>query len=99
MLLLAYSEQRSAALAQYDTCRTVLADELGVEPMEETTTLYDQVKAGALAGLQVMQASSHQDNGQSPHSRTSLALSLLVPLSTALAVIPSRRGAGAQVRP
>lgn len=45
MLLLARSRQRSAALAQYETCRRVLASELGVEPMAETTALYQRLKA------------------------------------------------------
>lgn len=48
MLLLAYSGQRHAALAHYDTCRTLLAEELGVAPMKETSTLYEQIKADAL---------------------------------------------------
>jgi oligopeptide transport system substrate-binding protein len=40
MRLLALSGQRSAALAQYETCRRVLETELGLEPLEETTALY-----------------------------------------------------------
>lgn len=46
MLLLAHSGQRSAALAQYETCRQVLAQELGVEPGAETITLYEKIRAG-----------------------------------------------------
>jgi predicted ATPase/DNA-binding SARP family transcriptional activator len=38
------SGQRSAALAQYAACRTVLAEELGVPPMAETTALYEQIR-------------------------------------------------------
>jgi DNA-binding SARP family transcriptional activator len=34
--LLAQSDQRSAALAQYEKCRQILAQELGVEPSPET---------------------------------------------------------------
>lgn len=49
MLLLTRSRQRSAALAQYDTCRQVLAAELGVEPMPETTALYERIKAVGVA--------------------------------------------------
>lgn len=45
MLLLARSGQRDAALAQYETCRQVLADELDVEPAPETTRLYERIKA------------------------------------------------------
>lgn len=45
MILLARSDQRSAALAQYETCRRILADELGVDPLPETTALYERLKA------------------------------------------------------
>ncbi|GIV96693.1 MAG: transcriptional activator [Herpetosiphonaceae bacterium] len=48
MLLLALSGQRSAALAQYEICRTVLAQELGVEPMDETTALYTRIREGRI---------------------------------------------------
>ncbi|MFN8492568.1 MAG: BTAD domain-containing putative transcriptional regulator [Caldilineaceae bacterium] len=49
MRLLAQSGQRSAALAQYETCRRLLTAELGVEPSAETTALYTQIKAGRLS--------------------------------------------------
>jgi DNA-binding SARP family transcriptional activator len=49
MLLLAYSGQRNAALTQYETCCRILADELDVAPMAETTALYEQIKAGELS--------------------------------------------------
>jgi DNA-binding SARP family transcriptional activator/predicted ATPase len=48
MRLLALSGQRSAALAQYETCCRLLAEELGVEPAEETTRLYEQIRDGDL---------------------------------------------------
>jgi DNA-binding SARP family transcriptional activator len=44
--LLALGGQRSAALVQYETCRRILRDELGVEPMPETTDLYRRVRLG-----------------------------------------------------
>jgi DNA-binding SARP family transcriptional activator len=44
MRLLAQSGQRSAALAQYETCRRILARDLGVEPEAETTALYEQIR-------------------------------------------------------
>ncbi len=47
MLLLTRSRQRSAALAQYEICRRALAGELNVEPMPETTALYNRIKAAA----------------------------------------------------
>ncbi len=49
MMLLALSGQQSAALAQYDACRRVLEAELGAEPSEETTRLYQRIRAGELA--------------------------------------------------
>jgi ABC-type oligopeptide transport system substrate-binding subunit/DNA-binding SARP family transcriptional activator len=48
MLLLARSGQRGAALAQYETCCRVLKEEVGVEPSDETTALYEQIQAGGL---------------------------------------------------
>jgi hypothetical protein len=46
MRLLVMSGRRSAALVQYETCRQVLEDELGVEPTWETTSLYEQIRKG-----------------------------------------------------
>jgi DNA-binding SARP family transcriptional activator len=51
MRLLAVSGQRSAALAQYDTCRRLLAEELGVEPAAETARLYEQIRDGELKAV------------------------------------------------
>jgi predicted ATPase len=48
MRLLALNGQRGAVLAQYETCRRLLAEELGVEPAQETTRLYEQVRDGTL---------------------------------------------------
>jgi DNA-binding SARP family transcriptional activator len=50
MRLLALSGQRSAALAQYEACRRTLTKELGVEPSHETTSLYEQIRDGGVAG-------------------------------------------------
>jgi predicted ATPase/DNA-binding SARP family transcriptional activator len=47
MCLLARTGQRAAALAQYETCRRILTQELGVEPAVETTALYDRIRNGA----------------------------------------------------
>jgi len=46
MRLLAFSGQRGAALAQYESCRQVLRQELGVEPSPETTALYESIRDG-----------------------------------------------------
>ncbi|MCB0168094.1 MAG: tetratricopeptide repeat protein [Anaerolineae bacterium] len=49
MLLLARNGQRSAALAQFEICRRVLADELDVEPGLETTELYEAIRTKPFA--------------------------------------------------
>ncbi|MDX1523288.1 MAG: BTAD domain-containing putative transcriptional regulator [Anaerolineae bacterium] len=49
MQVLTLNGQRSAALTQYETCREVLAGELGVEPSAETTALYERIRAGELS--------------------------------------------------
>jgi DNA-binding SARP family transcriptional activator/predicted ATPase/Tfp pilus assembly protein PilF len=45
MQSLARIGQRSAALAQYESCRRILAEELGVEPSQDTTDLYERIYA------------------------------------------------------
>ena len=47
MRLLAQGGQRSAALAQYETCRQLLASELDAPPDDATTALYEQIRDGA----------------------------------------------------
>ncbi|MDX1689024.1 MAG: BTAD domain-containing putative transcriptional regulator [Candidatus Promineifilaceae bacterium] len=44
MLLLARQEEWAAALAQYEQCRQILAEDLGVEPMAETDALYERIQ-------------------------------------------------------
>lgn len=44
MRALALNGQRSAALAQYETCCRLLKQELGVEPSRETTALYESIR-------------------------------------------------------
>jgi ABC-type oligopeptide transport system substrate-binding subunit/DNA-binding SARP family transcriptional activator len=58
MRLLALTGQRSAALTQYEECRRLLEAELGLEPLEETTTLYERIRQGI-------------EEMALPHSRTS----------------------------
>jgi DNA-binding SARP family transcriptional activator len=48
MRVLALGGQRGAALAQYETCRHMLEEELGVEPAEETTALNEQIRTNQL---------------------------------------------------
>lgn len=51
MISLAGSGRINEALTQYATCRRLLADELGLEPMAETTALYEQIRNGVYARL------------------------------------------------
>lgn len=48
MRFLAVTDQRTAALRQFERCRKLLLDELGVEPDEETRSLYDRIFAGEM---------------------------------------------------
>jgi len=61
MLLLARTGQRTAALEQYQKCRAVLKAELGVEADEETTALYERIRAQSshATRLIALQASHH----------------------------------------
>jgi predicted ATPase/DNA-binding SARP family transcriptional activator len=45
MRLLSKTGKRSAALAQFEVCRRLLADELGVAPTTETTLLAERIRA------------------------------------------------------
>jgi DNA-binding SARP family transcriptional activator/tetratricopeptide (TPR) repeat protein len=48
MAALALGGERSAALAHYEACRRLLAEELGCEPEDETQALYAQIRDGTL---------------------------------------------------
>jgi DNA-binding SARP family transcriptional activator len=52
MWFLATGDQRGAALAQFETCRYLLREELGQDPSPATTTLRDQIAhAGGFTDL------------------------------------------------
>ncbi|MCA9951018.1 MAG: AAA family ATPase [Anaerolineales bacterium] len=51
MQALALAGDRGNALAQYDSCREVLIEELGLEPAEDTVSLYEDIKAGQYASV------------------------------------------------
>lgn len=44
--ILAAQGKRSAALAQFETCRTLLAEQLGIEPAAETMALLEEIRQG-----------------------------------------------------
>lgn len=80
MILLALSGQRSSALAQYERCRQILADELGVEPMPETIALYQQLQTGTFMAAAVSKGPAPTHHNTSP-SRPALPNNLLAPLT------------------
>jgi DNA-binding SARP family transcriptional activator/predicted ATPase len=47
MRALALSGRRTEALAEYESCRTTLQEELGVDPAQETADLYHAIRDGA----------------------------------------------------
>lgn len=75
MLLLAQSGQQAAALAYFDTCRQILAEELDTEPAPETIALYQQIRSGAhqpvAHGMSALQA-PHQDHADQTPTRTDI---------------------------
>jgi predicted ATPase/DNA-binding SARP family transcriptional activator len=58
--------QRSAAQRQYRECVRILDQELGLAPSEETTALYEQIRAGAAAGWGLPAAPSSVEGRQLP---------------------------------
>lgn len=63
MRLLDKQGQRAVALAQYEVCRRVLAEELGVEPEAETVWLYQHLKSHHVAEA-APHSMSAQPNGR-----------------------------------
>lgn len=59
MRLLALDGQRSAALAQYDTCRRSLKLELDLDPSDEITSLYETIRDGGLGSPRLGSASAY----------------------------------------
>lgn len=75
MALLARQGERSAALAQFERCRQLLAAELDVEPDPETVLLYEQIrdgKIGRLPGEQAAERSVHAPRHNLPAQVTPL---------------------------
>jgi WD40 repeat protein/DNA-binding SARP family transcriptional activator len=64
MRLLAFSGQRSLALAQYEACSRLLQQELGVEPARETTVLYESIRDETLTPI--LTARPDRPDGQAP---------------------------------
>jgi len=68
MDLLARSGQRGKALEQYETCRRLLDDELGVAPAPETTALYERIRAGEPLAAPIPQVAEPEPEPSTPAS-------------------------------
>ncbi len=97
MRLLSLQGQRAAALAQYETCRQRLAQELGVEPESETTRQYEEIKAGRAAPVEIA-VGGHAWPGLDPRGPPSEPDSLFVARERELATLDGflERAAAAQ---
>lgn len=76
MELLVRSEQRAAALRQYEQCREILRQELGVAPETRTVQLADRIRSGA-AITQIgppPAETSRSDSGGPPHDKPSIVV-------------------------
>ena len=93
MLLLAASGQRSAALAQYETCRRLLAEELGVEPSAEIRETYELLVRGErppdLATILAEQERPPRKVGECPYRGLAAFREADAPSSSAARALPS----------
>ena len=69
MRVLARRGQRVAALAQYNRCRQVLTEELGVAPDAETTALAEQIQSGEFGKLIRRQGDTRQGDARQGDTR------------------------------
>ncbi len=66
MLLYAWTGQRTAALRQYRECVRILNDELGVEPLPETTSLYEAIRENRAPAPPMPEAAATPAPGAAP---------------------------------
>jgi DNA-binding SARP family transcriptional activator len=81
MRLLARSGQRNAALKQYRICRRTLADELGVEPSERTTELFEQIRDGKYGRPELPRQKRDTRDKNASQSKPARLLALVVLLA------------------
>lgn len=65
MIFFARTGQRRAALAQYNSCLKILVDEFGIEPMAETTAVYEQIRVGDICESNIIQKESSHGKEES----------------------------------
>lgn len=79
MVALAASGQRNEALTQYESCRLLLQDELGVDPDPETQAVFLSIKAGRVGpGIE----GDDTDRQDSAHSTSTVLPPLHFPVQT-----------------
>lgn len=88
MQLYAASGQRAAALRQYQECARILKEELGVQPLEETTRIFQLINSGEWVG----------SNEPTPSSTHLTAASLHYPLVGRDAELQALKNAHAALR-
>lgn len=88
---LAHSGDRTAALAQYESCRRVLAAELGVAPDGETEALVAQIRAGDMETRR-HETRRHETEDAKQKARDSL------PVSQSPGLLVSDWGAAPEIR-
>ncbi|MEZ4731002.1 MAG: BTAD domain-containing putative transcriptional regulator [Caldilineaceae bacterium] len=89
MTRLARSGQRAAALAQFETCRRVLEEELAVEPAAETVALVEAIREDKFDKVTGTQRVSEGDRVNARPDRHPVTLSPLHPVSFALPIPPT----------
>lgn len=83
MTLLALNGQRNEALAHYETCRQALRQEIDVDPAEETTRLYERIRAGELSRSGAEPGSEEKILARVPRPSRSPRPAALAPFLTA----------------
>lgn len=96
MRVLANRGERARALAQYQRCRQVLAEELGVDPDAETTALYEQIQGGRIGVGQRKSEDKKVESSEEAHHAPQL-LSSTAHLPTFSAPLVGRAQAMAEV--
>ncbi|MCB0179700.1 MAG: AAA family ATPase, partial [Anaerolineae bacterium] len=76
----ALSGDRTAALQAYDTCRRLLADELGVSPATETTALAERVKQDKIRRAPRQKATPRPTSGDATPTGSDTSPPLVIPL-------------------
>ncbi len=99
MALYAAQGQREAAFRQYRECVRILEAELGVEPLEETTRLYEDIRSGKFSAARLAKLTAHTADlpSKTAPAGTSAALQPAA-MATGSAPAPKRGAAVAELQ-